>query len=786
MTEERRALLAFEALVELPPAEREVALARLAAEEPATHPIVVRMLAADATARHLFERPALGIDVVARARELPAAQLLPRQAGRFELLEVLGAGSSSVVYRAMQDRPRRPVALKVFLGLAASDQAVVRREAELQAQLHHPGIVHVYDQGVLPDGLPFVAMELVDGPSLMDWVATQQPDRRQRLAALIAIATTVRYLHEHGILHRDLKPEHIRIEDIQGSPHPRLLDFGVAQRLRDADEEGLELGGTPGYMSPEQRAGQRDLDARSDLFALGSLARELLAGSSGGDIDDGDLAAIVARCCAADRGQRYRTSAALLDDLQRLLTGRAVAARTNGRMRAGLRLLSSHPWRLLGGTLAVALVLLLNHFVGRAGTAEDRLANATRTASDLLCDLDPVAGTSSQRRIAAQQLLDDVEATLRGNPGDTRLQQRLAELHGRLGNLAMEQGDLPEAAQQRTAALLVWTKLRHDHAMDPEFAAAWATAQVQVGDVTKATSGPPAAGTAYAAAHAVFLDLAAANPRERRAVDDLAWSLARLAEVQLLQHDLPAAAESLRHRLELIDRLEQLAPQHPSTLAGKYEVHTQRAELARTLGDRTFFIKELEAASAAATAWLGATPHHVLAMVAQLRATTSLAGEARRQGDLAAAGALLAGGESVAQRLLELEPLHDRANEALAARCGEHAQLLAQRGESAAAYAIAADNVRALERWHAATGTRSGQSQRIVIASHRLAAKLATAADLGGHAAHHRTQARILAEVGAHAVSATAQDRQVWVETVAEDPAATETQRAETRQPQAR
>lgn len=736
MTDVRLALQHFEALVDLPPDERAAALRDLAADAPDVHALVLRMLAAEPAATDLFARSPLGIDAVAAARAMPRAELLPRRIGRFELLEVLGAGSSSVVYLAMQDRPHRPVALKVFLGLSAADEALVQREAELQAGLHHPGVVHVYDQGILPDGSPFVAMELVEGSSLSDWLSEAEPSHQERLQVFAAITATVQFLHGQGVLHRDLKPEHIRVETITGIANPRFLDFGVARRLDEPGGTDQGPVGTLGYMSPEQREGHPGIDGRSDLFALGALAVEMF-GDAAGRIADPDLSAIVARCRAEDRDERYRDAAALLEDLHLLRTGRAVGARVQPLAARALRLMWRHSRAVLGVVGATTLSILLVYFVRRTGEAEVRLETQVEAVDDMLRDLDQSAGTASQRRVALLRLLAGAEAAASAAPGDEAVRRRLAELRTRLGDLAMEYGDLAEARRQRTAALATWTTLLGSHPRDDATISGWASAQVRLGDVVKAELGAPAARDDYQAAHARLVARAAAAPHDRTALDDLAWSWARLVEVEKLMGDLEAATSRLDRRFEVLARLEGLAPTHPSTLAGKYEAFSQRAELAHLRQDNAAAEAALFGAMDAARTWLAATPDHVLAMVAMVRGSVSLAGHARRRGDLAAAAARLAVADPHVARLALLEPDHERAVEARAAVGTERALLQRGEGRSSEALTTIEATLVDLERWHHTRGQRAGLPRKLVADAHRLAAECATETGAVDAAAAH-------------------------------------------------
>ena len=209
---------------------------------------------------------------------------------RYKLMERLGEGGCGVVYVAEQTVPvRRRVALKV-IKLGMDTKAVVARfEAERQAlaMMDHPNIAKVLDAGTTDVGRPYFVMELVRGIRITDYCDQNQLSTKERLELFIKICQAIQHAHQKGIIHRDIKPSNILVTLHDGVPVPKVIDFGIAKategRLTDATvyTQLHQFIGTPAYMSPEQaEMSGLDIDTRSDIYSLGVLLYELLAGST--------------------------------------------------------------------------------------------------------------------------------------------------------------------------------------------------------------------------------------------------------------------------------------------------------------------------------------------------------------------------------------------------------------------------------------------------------------------------------------------------------------------------
>src|SRR5438128_12676886 len=210
--------------------------------------------------------------------------------GRYKLLEKIGEGGYGLVYMAEQAEPiRRRVALKlVKLGMDTK-QVIARFEAERQALalMDHPNIARVLEAGATETGRPYFVMELVRGIKITDYCDQNNLSTRQRLDLFIEVCQAIQHAHQKGIIHRDIKPSNILVTLHDGVPVPKVIDFGIAKategRLTDATvyTQLQEFIGTPAYMSPEQaEMSELGIDTRSDIYSLGVLLYELLAGST--------------------------------------------------------------------------------------------------------------------------------------------------------------------------------------------------------------------------------------------------------------------------------------------------------------------------------------------------------------------------------------------------------------------------------------------------------------------------------------------------------------------------
>jgi len=383
----------------------------------------------------------------------------------YRILSLIGEGGQGAVYEAEQDQPRRMVALKLLrprLGGSTLERRF-EREAQVLARLQHPGIATILDSGVVesPYGpLPYFALELIRGRTLVDSCEARGLSVAERVTLLAEVCDAVAHAHSKGVVHRDLKPSNVLVDE---EGRARVLDFGIA-RLLDADLELATLEtrtgqviGTLAYMSPEQAEGQpADVDEQTDVFALGVIAFELLTGqlprdlagrpmpeqlkllSEGqttllGSVDRslrGDLETIIAKAMAQEKARRYRSATALAADLRRylrkepILARRATALYQLSRFVKRNRALSVSVCALAVALIAGTLVSLALYLDGRVSEAEalwqSYVANLTAAGAQLDAG---TGGVAARLEFCPDEYKDTWEWRYLSRHSDTSLSQ---------------------------------------------------------------------------------------------------------------------------------------------------------------------------------------------------------------------------------------------------------------------------------------------------------------------------------------------------------------------------
>jgi len=388
--------------------------------------------------------------------EEPPARPLPEKIGEYTVVRRIGQGGMGVVYEAEQDSPRRSVAIKLLHPMHETPESSsrFRREAQLLGRLQHPGIAQIFEAGTFEGTRgpqAFLSMELVEGECIDNFASAHDLDVAARLMLIARLCDALHYAHQKGVLHRDLKPANILVTSeavmpasvdrsgLAALPQPKILDFGVARAL-DADLSTVtpqtiegQLVGTVPYMSPEQAAGDPDrVDARSDVYAAGLIAYELLAGclpyevrgklvheairvirdeepSILGVVDPvlrGDVETIVAKALEKDRDRRYASAAELAADIRRHLSHEPIKARPPSTLYQ-LKKFTRRNRTLVGGVVATLVVALVGSVIAtrfafeatrRTKEVERQAGEIERQAKDVL-------------RLSLAQDLEDLVAT---------------------------------------------------------------------------------------------------------------------------------------------------------------------------------------------------------------------------------------------------------------------------------------------------------------------------------------------------------------------------------------
>ena len=456
---------------------------------------------------------------------LNRAVALPHEIGGYRIIRLLGEGGMGVVYLAEQHVPvHREVALKVLRAGANTEEIIARFEAERQvlASMEHPNITRVYDAGATESGLPYFAMERVVGYPITDYATTRRLTPHDRVRLVIQVCRAVQHAHQKGVIHRDIKPSNVMVMETDGEPVVKIIDFGIAKATAPSagsaklTRTGMVIG-TPAYMSPEQLMGEgKDVDTRSDVYAIGVLLFELIAGilphgaaaeagfralldrHASGEVPApstqyaalelpkrealaqqrqtdpdalhrlmvGDLDCVILKSLDAERDRRYQSASAFAEDLEHYLAFEPVSARPTSATYRARRFVRRHRTGVaFAGTLFVVLVA-----VAIGGVLQARrlsLANARVVARQAQAEelIDFMLGDLRQRLepVGKLDLMDAVGtkalayfAAVPESDLSREEQFRRATAVQELGSVRLLQGKLPDASRlfQQSIALM--------------------------------------------------------------------------------------------------------------------------------------------------------------------------------------------------------------------------------------------------------------------------------------------------------------------------------------------
>lgn len=456
------------------------------------------------------ERPPSPIDQteVDGATEAPLAEGTTladgTRIGDYVLRGLLGTGGMGHVYLADQTAPvRRQIALKLMRAQVSNPLALVWFEVERQAlaQMQHPAIAQVFDAGTTPEGVAYLAMELVEGEPVTVYCREHALSKAQRLALFVRICQGVQHAHQKGVIHRDIKPANVLVREIDGVAQPKIIDFGIAIGGADSDSgpaattDTSGRAGTAVYMSPEQSTGStRDIDTRSDVYSLGVLLFEmltdthaagltssaayqsrqqhrhatlrdtLLAADDVADVPAGadlleaaqglpvELRAVLARSLAGDRNDRYASALALADDLERYRLRRPLQAMPASRRYVLGKFIARHRLGLAAaslvlGALIVGAVLAINGqrraeaAATLAGIEADKARQIAAFVQDMLGGIDPDRAKGMDRtlmRLVLDSAAERAGSELAQQP-EVRfaIERMIAQSYARIGEYAL-------------------------------------------------------------------------------------------------------------------------------------------------------------------------------------------------------------------------------------------------------------------------------------------------------------------------------------------------------------
>jgi tetratricopeptide (TPR) repeat protein/predicted Ser/Thr protein kinase len=568
--------------------------------------------------------------------------------GAFRLLAELGRGGMGIVYRAWDEPLGRVVAVKVLRPEHAGEADRLRlvREARLASQFQNDHAVTIHSVVDPPDGLPYLVMEYVAGPTLAELISSGRRPLPRELAEQVAqAALAVDAAHAAGLVHRDIKPSNILIDTASG--RAKITDFGVARSLTAPStitRDGA-LAGTPAYMSPEQARGEPDLDPRTDVYSLGATLYEGLTGQPpfAGALhavlrriiaDDplpprrfdqeipADLETICLKAMAKEPSRRYQTARALADDLRRWQRAEPIQARPAGPLERGWRWGRRRP--LVAG-LALALVVALTagvagiswkwaeavHERRRTELERDRAQRNFRQAREAVdtyltqvSDSEVLKAQNLEplRRELLRTARDFYERFVEQDPDDPDLQAELGRAHARLGLITTALESKPRALEHFQKMGAIFERLHEAHPGNPVYQRELAESYLRQGESLRTGGGTLAQATAaLLLGRKLQEELVRAHPAVPDYHYDLARSLRSLGNFYLfVSADHGQAEEVLLAAREIHGRL-------PATYLRQPPVQFERAVLTLNLAklyahtDRPL---EHRAASAAASTLL--------------------------------------------------------------------------------------------------------------------------------------------------------------------------------------
>jgi serine/threonine protein kinase len=594
------------------------------------------------------------VEPASTGAQLTQAPAGPTHVGPYRIVRLLGEGGMGVVYLAEQDEPvRRQVALKILRNGLNTNEVVARFRSEQQtlAMMEHPNITSVYDAGVTESGLPYFVMEYVVGHNITEYAATHRLSIRERITVFIQVCRAVQHAHQKGIIHRDIKPSNVIVTDTDGEPLCKVIDFGIAKAIAPSIESerltmtGMALG-TPAYMSPEQFLSDgTDIDTRADIYALGAMLYELLAGvlpfdpakfsgmaallaqhvtndppppsvQFGGLPAErramlaaerrtdaatlrhtlaGDLDAVILDALERDRERRYATANAFALDLENYLENKPVAAHTSSvAYRAG-KFTRRHR---VGVTFAATVVVLLSVAAIGATVQARRLARARAVAVARQGQAEDLIGFmlgDLRDKLTVMGRLDVLDsvgakalvyfAAVPASQLSDEESYRRAQALQQLGEVRMAQGKLPDAAHLMGQSLAISERLARRDSLNGRWQIGLAHSHFWAGNVDWELGSIDSALDHFVPFVTISRRLIAHYPDSLGYREELAYALNNIGFAKEARGDIRGALASYLASLGINQNLVDRDPAKLDWQVSLAAEHNAAAVAQRKLGD---------------------------------------------------------------------------------------------------------------------------------------------------------------------------------------------------------
>jgi tetratricopeptide (TPR) repeat protein len=659
--------------------------------------------------------------------------------GRYLVRRVLGRGGMGVIFLAEDTRLPRRVALKVLLDARYTDPhylARFEREADALARLQHPHIVRVYEAGQ-HRGRPYLALEYIEGGTLAERLAGREYSADESARLVESLALAVHYAHSLGVVHRDLKPGNILLSGPEG--RPLISDFGLAKQSDAADLTLTgDVLGTPGFIAPELIRGDKSSGPTVDVYSLGAILYQLLAGRPPYQGDTvlatldlarsadptplrslrpsvpGDLETICLKCLQREPQKRYATAADLADDLARSLRGEPIRAKPAAWHERLVKWARRNP--ALAGLVLVSAVFLVTAVAGSTaysiklrGTlkqveqertrADAGYESAQQTLDRMIARLERRrVGEAPQLKELQRELLEDALAFYQGviderDDPNPKVQRDVAVAYRRAGGIEALLGRWDQATEHLRQAIALFASLPAAERDSAETQLLLAGCHNNLGIIANNNRRWDEAIGEHRAALSIFEQVARRKPDDPAILAGIAESELDLGAVYQLTDRLPEAEKHYDRAAEMRTRLVEQRPGDETYQAGLADIHINLALIYQStsrLEQAAAHYEKIESllrplvlrqpaggAPASATSAVGAS-ERALALTAAYSNWSHLL---HATGQTGAAMAKLGEAIDLVEAVLQLEPQHNVARTRALNAHGTRAQFLESQGK---------------------------------------------------------------------------------------------------------